>query len=184
MGAKQHKRHLQYESTHISIHEWLQASPVLEKVPLLVVICYYQSFWKKDCQRLPPFFTWTEMKLIDSNADLRQSKKTSSHNHKDLIPGAFVNVVSQTELLYRCGFRQNVCASVSVRREFSHNHYMPQWSRKAAGLSSDQCCELSSHKHTPLCTYTPSSSPRAHSLMLSLKHTHTHTFTQTPAVKM
>ena len=51
---------------------------------------------------------------------------------------------------------------------------MPQRSRKAAGLSSDQCCELSNtHTHTQLLSPPLVRPPH------TLNHTHTHTHSNT-----
>ena len=81
---------------------------VLEKAPILVLICCYQSLWKKSCHKL------TEMKLRDPNADRRREKKLKTVSViKILSPAPWWSLVTRTSLMYQSGYEKN-CVCVSV----------------------------------------------------------------------
>lgn len=128
----------------IAYKEDFKFPPVLEKAPVLVLICCYQSLWKKSCR------TFSKMKLSDPNVE----KVEDCQHYKDFIPSAFVSLVTRTSPIYQC-----VCILM-----------LPQPLR--ATMEQKGCrfifwSMLRAVKHTHS-TFTPSCSPHAHSLTLSL----------------
>lgn len=69
--------------------EDVEFPPVLEKAPILVLICCYQSFWKKRCHTFSNSQRWNS--VIQMQISGRKKKVLDCQRYKDFIPSAFVS---------------------------------------------------------------------------------------------